>query len=54
MDLEGTSSGSLAGGNGGFDYVERRLAFSRSIAYAEPDPEPRERQDRRTKQLTLL
>jgi hypothetical protein len=55
MYLEGASSGILAGGNGGLDYVERRLAFiSWSIAYSEPYPEPQVRQDRLTMLPTSL
>ena len=54
MALEDTSNGISAAGNGGLDYIERRLAFSRLMAYPEPDPEPQVLQDRRTKQPTLL
>jgi hypothetical protein len=54
MGLEGTSRGILAGGNGGFDYAELRLAFNRSMAYSEDYPESQGRQDRRIKQPTLL
>jgi hypothetical protein len=54
MTLEGIYSDALAGGNGCFDYVERRLAFSRSVAYSEPYPKPQVHHDRRTKLPTLL
>jgi hypothetical protein len=54
MALEDTSNGISAAGNGGLDYIERRLAFSRSMAYPEPNAVPQVLQDRRTKQPTLL
>ncbi|KAH8800168.1 hypothetical protein F5884DRAFT_809529, partial [Xylogone sp. PMI_703] len=38
MSLEDASNGILTAGNGSFDYVERRLAFSRSMAYSELCP----------------
>jgi hypothetical protein len=58
MALEDTCNGISAAGNGASDYVERRLAFSRSMAYSEhnlePYPESQVRPNRRTKQPTLL
>jgi hypothetical protein len=54
MVLEDTSNSISAAVNGGLDYIERRLAFSRSMVYPEANLEPEVRQNRRTKPPSLL
>lgn len=48
------SGNASAAGNSGLDYIERRLAFSRSAAYTDPEPKSQARHGRQTKQPTAL
>lgn len=52
--LENASDAISAAGSSGLDYIERRLAFSRSTAFSEPEPKTQSRQGRHTKQATTL
>ncbi|OAQ59799.1 ribonuclease H-like protein [Purpureocillium lilacinum] len=49
--MSGTAS---PAGNSGLDYIERRLAFSRSTAYTDPEPQSQTRHGRQTKQPAAL
>jgi hypothetical protein len=48
------SNTASAAGSSGLDYIERRLAFSRSTAYADLEPKSQTRHGRQTKQPTAL